>query len=132
MPQTRLCKSPSMEPSWVVPDQIVEEINELQHVLEKEHHLEPRTAFSEAVSLLMQESEHVPMQHLPESVKRLVRSTQEHLAADEIDFATTAIDARYRWIAFAAVSSYFINQQQCSPHSISRNFSWIPPRGIAA
>ncbi len=91
--------APAADAAWKVPDQIVQQIDALQHALEEEHHLEPRTAFSEAVSLLMQESEHIPMHHLPESVKSLVRTTQEHLAAEDIDFATTAIDARYRWIA---------------------------------
>ncbi len=108
------------EPAWPVPDQIVDEITDLQHALEKEHHLQPRIAFSEAVSLLMQESEHVPMQHLPESVKSLVRTTQEHLASDDIDFATTAIDARYRWIAHIIQG---VNQPTNRPrkHPISTN-----------
>jgi hypothetical protein len=40
--------------------------------------------------------------------------------------------ARYLRIAFATFSSYFTYRKQCSPRSISRNLSRIPPRGVAA
>ncbi len=87
------------EPAWHVPPAIAEEIAGLQSALQTEHSLSERTAFAEAVSLLMQENEHGPTEHLSSAVRTLIRQTREHLAEREIDFAAHAIEARYAWIA---------------------------------
>src|SRR5581483_5391075 len=71
----------------------------LQEALEREHCLSERVAFSEAVTLLMQESDLGPTEHLSPAVRGLVRATREHLAAQEIDFPALASEARYAWTA---------------------------------
>ena len=69
------------EPAWHVPDEIANEIKELQAGLEREHHQSPRAAFAEAVSLLMQESELQPTEHLPAEIRALVRDNPRADAA---------------------------------------------------
>src|SRR6185369_5476957 len=81
------------EPAWRVPDAIAQEIAELKEALQSGHQLSERVAFAEAVSLLMQEGK-APTEHLSSSVRALIRTTQEPLAAHDIDFATQAIQAR--------------------------------------
>ena len=73
-------------PAWDVPADIVNEITALQSALEREHHQTPRGAFAEAVTLLMQESELQPTDHLVASTRALVRRTHEQMLADGIDF----------------------------------------------
>jgi ferrous iron transport protein B len=92
------CKS-APEPAWRVPEAIALEIAGLQNVLQHEHHLPARVAFAEAVSLLMQESDLSPTEHLSSHAHKLVRQTRERLADKEIDFAALAIEARYAWSA---------------------------------
>jgi len=87
------------EPAWSIPEDIAQEIAGLQSSLRDEHSLSERAAFAEAVSLLMQENEHMPTERLTPAVRSLLRKTREHLTEHEIDFATKAIEARYAWIA---------------------------------
>ena len=95
----RKCASlPPPPPAWDVPNDIVNEIAALQSALEREHHQTSRAAFAEAVTLLMQESELQPTEHLMASTRALVRRTHEQMLLDGIDFAAQAIDARYAWI----------------------------------
>ncbi len=89
---------PPPPPAWDVPKDIVEEIAALQSELEREHHQSPRAAFAEAVTLLMQESELQPTDHLAPTTQELVKATHRQMLADGIDFAAQAIDARYAWI----------------------------------
>src|SRR5579884_97728 len=86
-------------PAWRVPAAITQEVASLQEALEREHCLSERVAFSEAVTLLMQESDLGPTEHLSPAVRGLVRATREHLAAQEIDFPALASEARYAWTA---------------------------------
>jgi ferrous iron transport protein B len=86
-------------PGWDVPPVIIEDIAALQDALQREGHLSERVAFAEAVTLLMQESDHEPTERLPANIHTLIRTTRERLAADDVDFATQVIEARYGWIA---------------------------------
>ena len=89
------------EPAWSVPKQIELEIAQLKEILQKENLLAPRVAFAEAISLLMQESDHSPTERLSPEIRTLVRKTRERLTLEGIDFAALSIEARYRWIAEA-------------------------------
>ncbi len=86
------------EPAWTVPREIYEGISSLQSALEREHELTSRPAFSEAVTLLMQDNDLAPLEKLSHPTRKLVRTTKERLAASEIDFAATVIESRYEWI----------------------------------
>ncbi|HZP84223.1 MAG TPA: ferrous iron transport protein B [Chthonomonadaceae bacterium] len=92
-------QQPASAPSWRIPDAIRAEIGTLQEALQRQHDLPPRVAFAEAVSLLMQESDLAPTEHLSPAVRKLLRETREQLADEDVDFATLAIEARYAWIA---------------------------------
>lgn len=85
--------------SWKVPDKIAQGITDLQKALQKEHSLDSRKAFAEAVTLLMHESDMAPLERMTPAVRQLARKTREQLAAEGVDFATQVIEARYRWIA---------------------------------
>ncbi|CEK14366.1 ferrous iron transporter FeoB [Chthonomonas calidirosea] len=90
---------PAPSLAWEVPEEIRQGISGLQEALQQEHALDARKAFAEAVTLLMQESDLVPMEKMRPSVRQRIRSTREQLANEGIDFATQVIEARYRWIA---------------------------------
>lgn len=87
------------EPGWQMPDGAFREISALQEALEVEQGLAPRPAFAEAVTLLMQDSDLVPTEHLSHRVRKLLQETRTRLADQDIDFATSSIEARYAWIA---------------------------------
>ncbi len=89
------------EPAWQISPEIADEIDELKTALRREHHQTDRSAFAEAVSLLMQENELQPTDHLPVNIQSLVRDTHANMLRDGIDFASLAIDARYAWVARA-------------------------------
>jgi ferrous iron transport protein B len=93
------CEIPCPEPAWVVPPAISDDVAELRTALEVEHHLAPRLAFAESITLLMQEDDVVSAPHLSPTILELARKTRERLATHEIDFAAVAIEARYGWIA---------------------------------
>ncbi len=95
------CELPCPPPAWTVPPAIAAEVQELRTALEVEHHLPPRFAFAESITLLMQEDDVVSAPHLSSTIVNLARKTRERLAAQEIDFAAVAIEARYHWIAKA-------------------------------
>jgi len=86
-------------PVWNVPETVKADIAALQQAIQNEQQLDERMAFAEAVSHLMiaetGEADHA----LKPALQKLVRQTQERLAADEIDFATLVVEARYTWIA---------------------------------
>lgn len=94
--QTAKQKPP--DSGWEVPSAIAEDIAALTDALQAERSLSERIAFAEAVTLLMQEN-HEPTETLPPKIHTLIRATREQLAADNIDFATQVIEARYAWIA---------------------------------
>ena len=93
------CELPRPEPAWIVPPAIAADVKELRNALEVEHHLPPRLAFAESITLLIQENDIVSAPHLSAEILDLARKTRERLAAHEIDFAAVAIEARYGWIA---------------------------------
>lgn len=90
---------PAPEPAWIVPPAIAADVKELKEALESAQHLSPRFAFAEAITLLMQEDAVVSAPHLSGAIIDLARKTRERLASHEVDFAATAIAARYDWIA---------------------------------
>jgi ferrous iron transport protein B len=90
---------PCPEPAWIVPPTIAADVKELRTALEIEHHLPPRFAFAESITLLMQEDDIVSAPHISPTIRDLARKTRERLADHEIDFAAVAIEARYHWIA---------------------------------
>ena len=92
------CELPVPEPAWIVPEAIAADIRELRKALEVEHHLPPRLAFAESITLLMQENDIVSAPHLTAQILDLARTTRERLADHEVDFAAVAIEARYHWI----------------------------------
>jgi ferrous iron transport protein B len=92
---------PAPVPAWEVPPTAARDIEELRHTLEQEYHLTARAAFAEAVSLLMQEDDFHSAASLSPATRDLLCRTRERLTADEIDFASEAIEARYAWIATA-------------------------------
>ena len=89
---------PFPEPAWTVPPAIAADVEELRAELEVEHHLAPRLAFAESITLLMQENDIVSAPHLSHTILDLARKTRERLADHEIDFAAVSIEARYAWI----------------------------------
>ena len=86
------------DPAWQISPEIADKINDLKTALRRDHHQTNRAAFAEAVSLLMQESELQPTDHLPANIQKLVRDTHDRMLREGIDFAALAIDARYAWI----------------------------------
>jgi ferrous iron transport protein B len=86
-------------PAWVVPSAAAHDLAELEQALQRQYGIPERAAFAEAVSLLMQESDYTAGSSLTPELRDHVRNTRERLAADEIDFASQAIEARYAWIA---------------------------------
>lgn len=112
---------PSPPLAWQVPEAIRQGIAGLQEALQKEHALDERKAFAEAVTLLMQESDLAPLERMGPSVRQIVRSTREQLANEGIDFATQVIEARYRWIAGVCDKVLFApkNVTQHSPLSFN-------------
>src|SRR5581483_4243002 len=67
-------------PVWSLPEGAEQAVERLQEALEQEHHLTPRIAFAEAVSLLMHDSDAAPAEHLSRAVRALVHHTREQLA----------------------------------------------------
>jgi len=92
------CDLPCPEPAWAVPPAIAADVEELRTALSIEHHLPPRFAFAESITLLMQEDDVVSAPHLSPAILDLARRTRERLAAHDVDFAAVAIEARYHWI----------------------------------
>ncbi len=86
-------------PVWNVPSTVSQDVAALQQALQAEQQLDERMAFAEAVSLLMTAETGEADHTLKPALQTLVRQTQERLAADEIDFATLVVEARYTWIA---------------------------------
>jgi ferrous iron transport protein B len=92
-------ENPTPAPVWTLPEAARQEVQALQLALQQEHQLAPRIAFAEAVSLLMQESDIAPTEHLSREIRALVRQTRERLADKDVDFAALCIEARYAWSA---------------------------------
>jgi ferrous iron transport protein B len=88
-------------PAWEPPAGTMRDITDLQEALKQQFHIPARAAFAEAVSLLMQEDDLGSSAPLTPALRTQLRQTRERLAADEIDFAAQAIEARYAWIARA-------------------------------
>ena len=86
-------------PVWNVPPTVAQDVAALQRTLQTEQGLDERMAFAEAVSLLMTAETGEADHSLKPELQKLVRQTQERLADDEIDFATSVVEARYSWIA---------------------------------
>jgi ferrous iron transport protein B len=90
---------PNPQPAWDVPQATRSHIETLQGALQTANQLPPCIAFAEAVSLLMQDNDATPSDHLLGETRHLLRHTREELAEAEIDFAAQAIESRYAWIA---------------------------------
>ena len=88
------------QPAWNVPEPIRKDLDELTAALITEYKLNPRFAFVEALTLLMQQEDRpaYATEHLSESVRAQVKAASERLADDNVDFASSAIAARYAWI----------------------------------
>jgi ferrous iron transport protein B len=86
------------QPTWNAPEVAIRVLERLQTTLQKEHDLTPRIAFVEAISLLMMKGEMPGAERLSKATHDLLEETRLELADAEIDFPTTAIEARYAWI----------------------------------
>ena len=99
---SRVADSPAPAPAWQLPEPFRPDIDKLTGVLAREQKLTSRMAFSEAVTLLMPESDGAFLAILSPAARAAVCQTRDRLTARSADFATQIIEARYAWVGRSA------------------------------
>jgi len=84
---------------WTFSPAVATEAFRLQQLIRTEAELKPRVAFTEALTLLMQDTDSAGPRYLPDSCRRAAKEARERLADQGIDSASEIIEARYAWIA---------------------------------
>lgn len=89
--------NPIPSPVWK-PSQMVEEaIRTIQGRLLEYQSVSERSAFAEAVTLLMTEGDALALKEQSEPVREITQTVQRQLASDGVDAVSEIIEARYRW-----------------------------------
>jgi ferrous iron transport protein B len=84
---------------WRFSPAVATEAFRLQQTIRTEAGLKPRVAFTEALTLLMQDAESQPPRYLPESCRVAAEESRVRLSEQGVDPASEIIEARYDWIA---------------------------------
>ncbi len=84
---------------WTLSPAVATETLKLQQLVQREGSMKPRVAFTEALTLLMQEGENSAAPYLPVAARHAAQEARERLAEQGVDPASDIIEARYAWIA---------------------------------
>lgn len=97
--ETAIGRDEPRKRDWRFTPPVATEAFKLQQTLRVEAGMTPRVAFTEALTLLMQEAESQPPRYLPDKCRRAAAEARDRLSEQSVDPASEIIEARYAWIA---------------------------------